>query len=85
MSANMRMIKTSKRSKMMAHRVYRATEKATGRFWYYQMRRTYGRQEFRAALDTKGSWAPTLKGAKDAAEHTGHFAYAGEVLVTYAG
>lgn len=54
--------------------IYRATEKSTGREWFFQQRRTYGRVEFRFALGNL-SWAPSLAAARKAAQEIGYFRY----------
>lgn len=68
---------------MTGQRIYRATEKATGREWYYQVRRIFGRKQFRFALGNM-SWAPSLSAAKKAAQDCGKFCYVGEILKTAA-
>lgn len=64
-------------------RVYRATEKATGREYHYFQRRTYGRLEFSIPTNA-GKWFQKLRDARVSAQAIGRFMYVDDpILVTY--
>ncbi len=54
-------------------RVYTATEKTTGFQYLYEVRSTFGRQEYRVVSNDQ--WHPTLKAAKASAKNIGRFRY----------
>lgn len=62
--------------------IYIATNKQTGRTWFYETRTIFNRREFRH-VSYPGSWSPSLKDARKVAEASGFFRWIDEGPMAY--
>lgn len=58
----------------MTTKVYKTHDPFTKREWYYEVRRIFGRTEYRH-VHFDGAWSPCLMDARRIAQSTGWFRY----------